>query len=460
MSFDDELARRLAESAELNDPAPDLAWVEAEARRHVSRRRRPAALGTVAVIALAVGTGLYLGTGSDDSGESASEALVSMNASTATSGPVTSPEPGDSALEPIDAAAPFIDRTVEIYRRTVADREIVVRRSELSWAELFGLEWRAPTGSTELCMGDYALFVGDSAMGRPYSGSAWMPIEVFDAFEGEVAVDMSSFELTVVRTSGSADEVAVVANGSEYDRAAFVDGLAVLDLAGLWAEPQPGEPELVLVADGVSADPLPFEPRGGRGSEEYQRDCTPGPAPQLPLPPAGEPPADPVAAEAEIVDAYARALDRSVPLALENPPSVDDITGMAEAAAEVDAGDMADIAASAEHSIDELVFTAPGEAWFRYTITVDSGTLSGRYGIARFNGSVWQITRDTICQDLALAGGNCVPASAQNQPPEPPGWTETLAEYERTANLYWAWDCLPPPYGPGACDELSGGLGD
>ena len=86
------------------------------------------------------------------------------------------------------------------------------------------------------------------------------------------------------------------------------------------------------------------------------------------------------------------------------------------------------------------------------TITTSSGEIPGRYGIARFNGSVWQITRDTICQDLATAGGTCVPVSEPNQPPEPEGWTQVMAEYDRTAELYFEHrSCLPPPFDQGWC---------
>ena len=79
---------------------------------------------------------------------------------------------------------------------------------------------------------------------------------------------------------------------------------------------------------------------------------------------------------------------------------------------------------------------------------------------ARFNGSVWQITRDTICQDLATAGGRCVPESLPNTPPEPEGWAERIAEYERTANLYFEHQfCLPAPFGGGEC-VVEGGFAD
>ena len=452
MSFEDEVEQKLADRARRIDAVPDAAWVQAEAgRRHVARRRRTVALSAVVVIAVGLAGVVYVANGRPDRVSSTAEIPTSTDATASTDRP---PETlpavaaaGSSDVDPAaDAAWPLLERTTrEIYRRTLADREIVVRRSDLSWPELFDLEWRAPTGSAELCMGDYALFVSD--LTTPMSPeTTWSPVEVFDEFEGEVAADMSQL-VAVVRTTGTANEVAIVESGVEYDRAAFVDGLAVLDMTDIWSRVS-DQPELVLITSGVAAEPIPLAPAYGRATEEFRQECQPGPPPTLPLPPAGEQPLDPVAAEAQILDAYARALDRTVVLPDEDPPSVDDITGIPEAAAEVDAGEMAEVAATAEHDVEELVFTAPDEAWFRYTITTTAGTFTGQYGIARFNGAVWQITRDTICQDLQRAGGTCVPASGQNVPPEPVGWSEVLADYERSAQLYQSLESLPPPFTP------------
>ena len=457
MSFEDDIEEQLADRARQIDAVPDAAWVQAEAdRRDVTRRGRTTALGAVAVIAVGLAGVVYLAKGGPDRVSSTAEIPTSTDTTASIDRP-TETLPAAAAGSPdadsaADAAWPLLERTTqEIYRRTMTDREIVVRRSDRSWAELFDLDWRAPTGSAELCMGDYALFVSDltTPMG---AGTTWSPVEVFDEFEGEVAVEMSQM-VALVRTAGTAAEVAIVESGVEYDSAAFVDGLAVLDMTDIWNQPDPGQPELVLVTSGVTAEPIPFEPAYGRATEEFRQECQPGPPPTLPLPPAGEQPLDPVASEAQILDAYARALDRTVILPDEDPASVDDITGIPEAAAEVDAGEMAEVAATAEHDVEELVFTAPDEAWFRYTITTTAGTFTGQYGIARFNGSVWQITRDTICQDLQRAGGTCVPASDQNVPPEPVGWSEVLADYERTAQLYQSWECLPPPFGPEMCED-------
>src|SRR6056297_1142780 len=466
MNFEDELGQRLGETANRIESSPDLSWVEAEvSRRHKRQRRSPAALGAFAVVALGLAGTAYLVGGSPAVDDSASDdppsavapstdAVESADVAGSTGGTADTQSP--SAPESVDPATPFLERTVEIYRRDIGDRQIVVRRSDLSWADLFDLEWRAPTGTAELCMGDRAIFIGDPAARGGYGGSAWTPIEVFDQFEGEVTVDQGIDGLAVVRTSGVADQVAVVVDDTEYDRAAFVDGLAVLDIGNVWGpEPDAAPPSLVLFRSGVGGDPLPLTSAFGRPVAEYERQCTPGPFPQLPLPPAGEQPGDPASAEAEVLAVYERALDRSVPLSADDPVAVDDLTGLEDAAAEVDAGELAEAAASAEHAVDEMVFTSPDEAWFRYTISTTVGEFGGRFGIARFDGSSWKITRDTICQDLAMAGGTCVPPSSTIEPPEPEYWPEVIAAYERTSALYWSsWDCLPHPFGPGPCDDV------
>ncbi len=431
-------------------------------RRHVARRRRAAALSALAVVGVGLAGMVYLIDDRPTTTSSTSPTSV-VTAVTASSDPAPGTSPSlppptadaPSTTEPVaELEAEFLDRTTEVYRRPLADGDVVVRRSDLSWADFFDLEWRAPTGSAELCMGDYALLVNDAAASDQAMRPLWSAIEVFADFDGEVAIETGQSNSIVVRTAGTADEVSLVADGVEQDRTGFVDGLAVLDMTAIWSGTQPArEVVLVTYTDGTPGDPIPFAPHTGRPTEEYRQECTPGPGPILPLPPAGEQPLDPAAAEAEILDAYARAVDRSILLPDEDPPSVDDITGIADAAAAVDAGQFADVAAVAEHTVDELVFTAPDEAWFLYTLTAGTYQFPGQYGIARFNGEIWQITRDTICQDLARAGGTCMPLSSPNEPPIPAGWSEVIDEYERVSNLYWSRGCLPPPFGPEFCDE-------
>lgn len=468
MSREDELERRLVERADGIAAEPDLAWVEAEASRRQRRRvRYPAAAGALVVLAAGVLAVAAIADRPDDDPGGSAEGVPETTAAAEPAGstlstPLTLPPPSDALPRTPavsgDPAAAFLESTVEVYRRDMGDREVVVRRSERSWAEHFDISWRAPTGTADLCLGDHVLFVGDPAAQGPPGSTVWSPIEEFDDFAGDVAVDQAWSGVTVVRSRGPADEVVLVVDGIERDRAMFDDELAVLDTTDLWQSAVEFEPSLVLVTDGVAGETLPLGSPHGRATEQYQQECTPGPPPVRPLPPAGEQPTDPSAAEARILAVYAEAVDRTVPLAAEDPPSVDDITGIEDAAAAVDAGEMAEVAATAEHTVDELVFTAPDEAWFRYTISTTLGSFGGRYGVARFDGSNWQITRATICQDLAMAGGECKPAADRVEPPEPENWDDVMAEYDRTSELYWsAWSCLPEPFGPGplAC----GGFG-
>lgn len=71
-------------------------------------------------------------------------------------------------------------------------------------------------------------------------------------------------------------------------------------------------------------------------------------------------------------------------------------------------------------------------------------TYSDRFGIAVFNGAVWQITRATICQDLALALSPCQPTSKVIEPPSTPEWQAAWQEWMSRANLYNANDGCGP----------------
>ena len=64
-----------------------------------------------------------------------------------------------------------------------------------------------------------------------------------------------------------------------------------------------------------------------------------------------------------------------------------------------------------------MVFVSPDEAWFRYDIATTAGNFNDRFGIAYRIDGVWKITRAVICQDLSLAGGQCIPFSNSIQPP-------------------------------------------
>ena len=148
------------------------------------------------------------------------------------------------------------------------------------------------------------------------------------------------------------------------------------------------------------------------GDREWQKACNP-PPPELPD--AGEQPDDPAAAEQQIVDVFALLWNRDIPL--DEKLVLDDTTGVADAVEQVDNGGFAETAKTATHTITELVFTSPTEAWFRYDIETNITNFTDRFGIAYQIDGVWVIARAVICQDLALAGAQCFPFVQEIRPP-------------------------------------------
>jgi hypothetical protein len=241
---------------------------------------------------------------------------------------------------------------------------------------------------------------------EPFRGRAvsWVLLGGNDAAPQWVIVAQTPADVTNVR--------AAFADGST-DQTAPQGGIAVLTA--------PGEPATEVSERGYSywMDPTPsFEVTFEGGAEPitidsavagpwddpaFRESCTP-PPPALPDP--GEQPADPGAADAEIRAAMA-ALYGEFGDGVERTDFIDDPTGVAEAREQVQAGVYADDASSALATIDELVFTSPDEAWFRYSIDTPGNDFDNRYGIAVTVDGVWKITRATICQDLSLAGGDC-----------------------------------------------------
>jgi hypothetical protein len=154
--------------------------------------------------------------------------------------------------------------------------------------------------------------------------------------------------------------------------------------------------------------------------DEYRAACEP-PPPALPA--AGEQPADPAAAHAAVLEAWRIAHDFADAEPELRRSFVDDDTGLAEAWEALQNGEYAEAANSATADIDELVFTSPTEAWFRYDILTSITNFTNRYGMARLGADgVWRITRQTICQDIALAPGyGCAPTVATLFPPSAVG---------------------------------------
>lgn len=247
--------------------------------------------------------------------------------------------------------------------------------------------------------------------------------------------------LTLGRVDGSPHRVVFtqVPEGTSLVTATFGDGAvdSTTPQNGVAILVAPGEPETILHDHdqeyGGWIEELPdftitFEGAatgdatvahdeiGTWNDPEYAASCSPPPPA---LPDAGEQPADPAAAEAEIVAAmsqlYGSQADSDGALDL-----LDDATGVAEAREQVRSAGYATEASNADAIVEELVFTTPTEAWFRYRVETGGIGLNERYGIAVQIDGAWLITRATICQDLSMAGGSC--GDSVTRTIRPPGY--------------------------------------
>ncbi|NND75031.1 MAG: hypothetical protein HKN44_08495 [Ilumatobacter sp.] len=450
MDLERDLADRLRAGASAVSAHADLDEVVAGASGRRRRTRRLSIGGAVAVVAIGVG-GVFLVADRDrapvDRSAAAQRAAVDSSPATASApaatdaAAATSPEDLDAVggqsvdvpLSTTPASAPpngpsdgpdpadeYLDRTSEIYRRTLpSGDEVTVRLSDVAYGELFDIDWVAPTGSAELCVGHPAAMIGGPDLAGDWSSAwavrQWLPLHVENETHVEELYFGDDSNFVVVRTILPAVEVGVSGPGIHADRAAFVGGIAILELnrdgeltSGDGAE----GPMVTMVTDPAFAaapDQLEFSLYAHirQTPALFDPACQPPPPPSALLPPPGAQPADTAAAEAEIRARHALLVDQTV--APEDKPEwlLDDATGVTAAREQMEAGQYAESAAGAKYTLEEFVFTDPVTAWFRYSIDSPTGLFSNRLGQATFNGEVWQITRQTICQDLTLAAGYC-----------------------------------------------------
>jgi hypothetical protein len=224
--------------------------------------------------------------------------------------------------------------------------------------------------------------------------------------------DGNPHRIVFVQASSDVTSVTVTHGDGSTDSVVPIDGVAMLVVPGAPESIQHDEggsiwneevhdfdvtfdgPEPVTVADA--------HVNSQWNDPEFSESCQP-PPPALPEP--GDQPTNPAAAQQTITDTMATIYGS--PDSETNGELIDDPTGIAEARQQVRDGDYEEAAANAEAIVEELVFTTPTEAWFRYRIETTTGTFDRRYGIAVEIDGVWKITRNTICQDLQLAGGDC-----------------------------------------------------
>jgi hypothetical protein len=268
------------------------------------------------------------------------------------------------------------------------------------------------------CHGDAELRIGLSGPGLiDVTSATWYSELVTDAAVSATQAgwaDGQPLGVISVQVGDGISEVAAT-SGEVSDRAVPTGGAVVLLLPGI--DPYT-DGYMVELTDASGTRPMTDDELDPISTPEWREACEPPPPA---LPDAGEPPADPAAAEAAVRDTFAAVFGSEVPFEDKPDGLLDDYTGVAEAIDVARSGDFADAVATSEYTLEDFVFTSPTEAWFRYGIGTSTTYFSQRYGTAHLIDGSWRIARGVICQDLALAGAPCEPDPG---PIYPPSWHE------------------------------------
>lgn len=349
----------------------------------------------------------------------------------------------DPRVDPLDE---WVEQAPVINQRTLPNgMDVEVRRSNDTYADLFGIEWDAPTGTARKCLGDAALFVpnpgADPATTDSFD-SAWSVVPWWDDIDQGRQVhpafgpEAGGPAFFVVKAPDTVTEVAVLVDATEVDRARVANGVAIVT-----AEPQrlPSVPlNPALDSDAANAEVLdvptptfrwftgtdvigdiPYPSVVVPDQVEYENLCTPGPDTGSGLPFPGEQPDDSVLAADALSDRVRLLFDPSIALTDKPVDLLDDATGVATT--DQGANSRTD-ATTPQLYLGMVSFIAPDDAWFTYSILTASDVHRVRFGRARLVNQQWQFTRATLCQDIAAVGGTC----GNTTPPErPPGITET-----------------------------------
>ncbi len=265
--------------------------------------------------------------------------------------------------------------------------------------------WCSPNAELRIALG------GGEATGSPVldvgSVSWWQ-----EPFKGRAiswltlgVADDNPYQVVVVQAPPGTTAVTAAWADGQTDGASPENGVALLVAAGAppaAADGVPSAPDVELTFEGDAPAVLSPTDASTWDDPEFVDSCSP-PPPALPAP--GEQPADPAAAEAAVRATVAEVYDDDEPGA--DGALIDDETGVAEARRQVAEGDFGDAAASAVAVVEEIVFTSPTDAVFRYRLETSSGVFGDRFGAAVLIDGTWKLTRDTVCLDLGLAGGDC-----------------------------------------------------
>jgi len=217
------------------------------------------------------------------------------------------------------------------------------------------------------------------------------------------------FRVLVMQVGDDVLQVTATWADGRADGAAAVGGWVVL------GSPGPSNTKFDLtVTTATGAKDIAYDQLPREGDVAWQKACSP-PPPELP--PAGEQPNDAAAAEQQIRDNFDLLWSQDVDFEDKGADLLDDTTGVKDAIDQVFSGSLGDVASTAVHTMNKIVFTSPTEAWFEYDISTTNGNFTGRFGIAYLIDGKWRFARAVICQDLQLAGAQCQPYVDQIVPP-------------------------------------------
>lgn len=127
------------------------------------------------------------------------------------------------------------------------------------------------------------------------------------------------------------------------------------------------------------------------------------------LPPPGEQPEDPAAAEQAVRATWDAMYGDPASMTPEQQASlVDDARGLDEGLAHIRERYSADEIAGTTIEIDEVVFASPEQAFVEYTVDAGPlGSFPGRFGELVLIDGQWKLTRHTVCSLLGLAAYQC-----------------------------------------------------
>lgn len=434
-------------------------------------RRVAAGVGAAMLVAAAGGIGVGIGQNLDDPGdgqvapldqpesepaaEPTPETLPDPTTATSDGGDVSPADTGDGpGVEPDvelmeEAAtssadfpasggggwATFGDTSMTLLTQRVTDTGVVLRAhlgptwEQESWIEPGTDGWQPPgwcfeSGQVRLALGggeatgpDVIDIGSVSWWSQPFKGRSvsWVTLGRVDgnphrvifvqAPEGTTEVT-ATFGDGVVDTAIPDNGVALLVAAGAPNTTEFDDGGG-----GFYSQEQPDFS--IDFVGGSEPETVDESQIAGWNDPEFSASCSPPPPP---LPEAGEQPVDAGAVETGIIELMSEIYGDNVEI-FDTLDFIDDPSGVAEAREQVSEGGFEEAAANAEAIVEELVFTTPIDAWFRYRIETTTGNFSERFGRAVFIDGIWKITRATICQDLQLAGGSCGNDVVQIRPP-------------------------------------------